>query len=230
MIEKTRNKNFIYLDEIDPSIKVSLRYATEENFTGKPVAGYSSSTRLIITHDAAVALKKVQQDVQKDDYCLVIYDAYRPQEAVDYFMEWSIDLTEQSKKSFYYPRVNKEKVFDLGYVAFRSGHSRGSTVDLTIIEKGKELHPVVPSVRTLKNGFSILFLDDGTVDMGSSFDLFDTASHFENNVIHEKYKPLRSYLHNIMITHGFRPIQEEWWHFTLENEAYPDTYFNFPIE
>jgi D-alanyl-D-alanine dipeptidase len=225
-----RAQGFVYLEEVDSTIRTSLRYATDENFLGHPVAGYKSQEHVIVTYPTALALKKVQEEVQKDGYCLVVYDAYRPQQAVDSFMEWSTNLTAQSKKSFYYPRVNKEDVFDLGYVAKRSGHSRGSTVDLTIIENNKEIHPVIASVRVLKDGFSILFLDDGTVDMGSSFDLFDIASHYENDLIPAEYKIMRKYLHNVMIKHGLKGIAEEWWHFTLENEPFPTNYFNFPVQ
>lgn len=231
--DEARAKGFVYLHEIDPTILVSLRYYSNENFVGSHVDGYKKSV-VIMTRQAAEALKKVQDEVIKDGYCLVVYDAYRPQRAVNHFMRWSEDVLNQAKKSHYYPRVNKADVFELGYVAKRSGHSRGSTVDLTIIEIGHELHDIIEKNRTLLDGYSIKYLDDGTVDMGSSFDLFDIASHFENNVVEEKYKALRTYLKAVMEKHGFNNYAEEWWHFTLKNEPFPkyrdDSYFNFPIE
>ena len=142
--------------------------------------------------------------------------------------------TIQLKKEYYFPRVDKAKVFELGYVSKRSGHSRGSTVDLTLIEYGKALHKVQALKRTLLDGSKIQFLDDGTVDMGSSFDLFDPASHFENNLIEETFKKRRAYLKAVMEKHGFKNYANEWWHFTLKNEPYPadqdNSYFNFTIE
>ncbi len=221
---------FVSLNTIDPTIHISLRYASHDNFVGKPLIGYNSSTKVFLTKKAAQALQRVQQEVQKDGYSLVIYDGYRPQQTVDYFIEWSKDLTDQQHKALYYPYVDKERVFEMGYVACRSGHSRGSTVDVTLIKNNKKLHPIIVSHRTLLDGRTIPFLDDGTVDMGSSFDLFDVASHYENKVIPECYKPLRSYLRTVMEKHGFKGYAEEWWHFVLKNEPFPDTYFNFPVE
>ncbi len=231
--QQARDKGFVYLHEVDPTIRVSLRYLGNENFVGKPVDGYKANV-VVMTRPAAEALKKVQQAVGKDGYSLVVYDAYRPQQAVDHFVRWGYDVKGQATKSRYYPRIDKKNVFEQGYVATKSGHSRGSTVDLTIIKKDDQLHDVEISQRMLKDGFSIPFLDDGTVDMGSSFDLFDVASHTENKVIDEKYKPLREYLTQVMATQGFKNLPDEWWHFTLHNEPYPadqdSSYFNFPIE
>lgn len=231
--EIAKANGFVYLHEIDPSIIVSLRYATNENFVGKPVDGYKKPV-LIVTKQTAHALKKVQTEVKKDGYCLVIYDGYRPQQAVDHFVRWSEQISDQSKKKQYYPRVNKADVFELGYVAKRSGHSRGSTVDLTLIKDGQKPHHVKEKERTLLDGYKITFLDDGTIDMGSSFDLFDNASHYENNVIKDEYKKLRTYLKTVMEKHGFKNYAEEWWHFTLKDEPHSpqqdSSYFNFAIE
>jgi D-alanyl-D-alanine dipeptidase len=233
MSEEARGRNFVYLHEIDPTILVSLRYHSDENFVGKPVDGYKKSV-VILTRQAAEALKKVHDTVKKDGYRLVVYDAYRPQQAVNHFMRWGEKVEDQSTRSHYYPRVNKADVFELGYVAKRSGHSRGSTVDLTLIKDGQELHEIQEKNRVLLDGYTITFLDDGTVDMGSSFDLFDKASHFENDLIEERFKALRTYLKAVMEAHGFKNYSEEWWHFTLKNEPFPadrdDSYFNFTIE
>jgi D-alanyl-D-alanine dipeptidase len=233
MVPQAREKGFVYLHEIDPTIQVSLRYYGNENFLGRRVKAYKKPV-LMMTRQAAQALKKVQNDLKKDGYELVIYDAYRPQDAVDNFMAWSLAINDQIKKEQYYPRVDQARVFELGYVAERSGHTRGSTVDLTIIKKGQKVHDVVEKKRTLLDGFTITFLDDGTVDMGSSFDLFDVASHYENSVIPQEYKTMRTYFHDLMLRHGFKQSPREWWHFTLENEPYPanldSSYFNFAIE
>ena len=231
--EETPSKGFVYLHEIDPTILVSLRYQSNENFVGKPVDGYKKPV-VIMTKQAAKALKQAQAAVKKDGYCLVVYDAYRPQKAVDHFVRWSKEIEDQVKKTAYYPRVDKARVFELDYVAERSGHSRGSTIDLTIIKDGNRLHEVTERERTLLDGFTTTYLDDGTVDMGSSFDLFDKASHHENNLVAERYKKLRMYLKNIMETYGFKKYPNEWWHFTLKNEPYPanldSSYFDFDVE
>lgn len=227
-----RSKGFVYLHEVEPTIQLSLRYNSNENFLGRPVKGYRKNY-CILTRQTAQALKKVQEDVKKDGYCLVVYDAYRPQKGVTNFMDWSKDINDQVKKDQYYPRVDKARVFELGYVAEKSGHSRGSTIDLTLIKLGEKVHDIKVSDRKLMDGFTIKFLDDGTVDMGSSFDLFDVASHYENNVIDPVYKELRTYLKNIMEKNGFKNYAEEWWHFTLKNEPYASdkdsSYFNFAV-
>jgi D-alanyl-D-alanine dipeptidase len=231
--EEARSKGFVYLHEIDPSILISLRYYGSENFVASPVDGYKKPV-VILTRQAAEALKRVQKEVGEKGYSLVVYDAYRPQQAVDHFMRWSEAVADQAKKNQYYPRVNKAEVFDLGYVAKKSGHSRGSTVDLTIIANGQGLHGIQEKERVLSDGYRIKILDDGTVDMGSSFDLFDRASHFENELIQDEHKALRAYLKTVMEKHGFKNYSEEWWHFTLRNELFPanqdSSYFNFPIE
>ncbi len=230
--ELARTKGFVYLNEVDPTILVSLRYITPKNFVGTPVDGYKKP-HLVLTRQAAEALKKVQADVKKDGYSLVVYDAYRPQQAVDHFVRWS-KSTDQSTKAQYYPYVDKTKVFELGYIAERSGHSRGSTIDLTIIKDGETPHEIQESERILLDGKPIKFLDDGTVDMGSSFDFFGPASHFENDLIEKEFKARRAYLKTIMEKHGFKDYAEEWWHFTLKNEPYPadqdSSYFNFAID
>lgn len=231
--EYARSKGFVYLHEVDSSIPVSLRYISNENFLGRPVNGYVKPV-VVLTQQAAQALKEVQAEVQKDGYSLVVYDAYRPQRAVQNFMDWAVDIHDQVRKEQYYPRVNKADVFELGYVAARSSHSRGSTVDLTLIKEGENLHDIIVSERQLLDGYTIQFLDDGTLDMGSSFDLFDPASHHDNNLIAKEFKQRREYLRQVMLKNGFKDYAEEWWHYTLRNEPYPagqdNSYFDFVIE
>jgi len=231
--EEARALGFVYLHEIDPTIQISVRYASDENFIGQPVDGYKQPV-IILTRQAAEALKAVQEEVKKDGYSLLVYDAYRPQSAPDHFLRWSKDLHDQCKKAAYYPRVNKADVFELGYVAKRSGHSRGSTVDLTLIKKGDLIHDIIVSQRVLLNDYQVPFLDDGSVDMGSSFDLCDEASHDGSEVIPEEYQKLRRYLKEVMERHGFKIYALEWWHFTLNNEPFSadqdNSYFNFPVE
>lgn len=232
--DAARKKGFVFLHEVDPTILTSLRYATNENFVGTPIDGYKRADVVVLTKQAAKALKKVQCDVKNDGYSLVVYDAYRPQKAVNHFIRWSIDLVNQSKKNHYYPRVDKKSCFELGYISTRSGHSRGSTVDLTLIKIGHSLHKIQEQKRTLLDGFVINFLSDGTVDMGSSFDLFDTASHHKTTLVPQRFKAQRAYLTKKMLAHGFITFPEEWWHFTLKNEPYVasknSSYFDFDIE
>lgn len=228
-----RSKGFVCLDEIDPTIQRSLRYFTEENFLGTRVDGYKTD-RVVLLKEVALALKEVQKDFKKDGYCLVVYDAYRPQKAVDHFVRWTQDTQDQKKKSQYYPRADKDKFFELGYIAKRSGHSLGSRVDLTIIKKGKKPHAIVEKKRKLIDGFEIIYLDDGTIDMGSSFDLYDQASHISGNLITKKQKASRDYLQDVMQRHGFIAYPNEWWHFNIVNEPYSanldSSYFDFDIE
>ena len=196
---------------------------------GRKIDGYKAN-RVILTSEAAIALVKIQQELLKNGYSLVIYDAYRPQRAVDFFMKWSKDSNDQVAKEKYYPDINKADVFKLGYVAEKSGHSRGSTVDLSIIRIGDSLKPITFQKRQLKNGSIIPFLDDGSVDMSSSFDLFGEASHHDSNLIETEFLARRNYLRGIMKKNGFNDYPEEWWHYTLKNEPFPDTYFDFVVE
>ena len=226
---------FTYLDNVCKTIQTSVRYCSCENFLGCRVDGYHVR-RIVLTQAAAEALAKVQAAVQKDGYSLVVYDGYRPQRAVDHFVRWSEDNTDVSKKMQYYPFVDKQNLFDLGYIAKRSGHSRGSTVDLSLIRLGKQsLDTPVVSYRTfempLDDGQTITlpYLDDNTVDMGSSFDMLGEASHYDCSFIPSSCKVLREYLCLKMTEQGFEPYSQEWWHFTLNPEPFPDTYFDFEI-
>lgn len=219
-------KDFVFLTDIDPTIIENVRYYGVENFLGKPVPGYTKN-RIICTQQAASQLKKVQEDLKNQGFQLVVYDGYRPQKAVDAFMRWSTDSSDQQAKEQYYPNVDKKDVFTLGYVAEKSGHSRGSTFDLTLIPLSQSLKPITITKRLLKNGEEIPFLDDNTVDMGSSFDLFHIVSHHDTALIDESALQMRNLLRAIMKKHNFKDYQEEWWHYTLENEPYPNTYFDF---
>ena len=230
---QARNKGFVYIHEIDPTIIISARYAGTENFIGDIVDGYEENKNIaIMTKKTALALKKVQKDVNKDEYSLVIYDAYRPQHAVDHFVTWGKDIADQVTKHKYYPRIDKKTVFELGYVNARSQHSRGSTVDVTLIKTGKKIQRIKTKNRKLTDGTTVMFLDDGTVDMGTSFDLFDLASRYSSTLVSADARKNRTYLRTVMERHGFKGCGNEWWHFLLINEPYPkdqdSSYFNFP--
>jgi len=224
---------FTYLDLVSPSIQTQIRYSTDFNFVGKIVDGYMGS-RVICTNELANALDEVEKEIQKDGYHLVIYDTYRPQKAVDNFVVWGEDVADIKMKPEFYPHEKKADVFIDGYIATKSGHTRGSTVDLTIISKqAKLVFPPVQSHRIIKreNGTiaEIPYLNDGTVDMFSSFDLFDEVSHGLYSAIPEEAMNNRLYLKNVMEKHGFIALTEEWWHFTLSNEPFPQTYFDFDV-
>ncbi|MCL7763315.1 M15 family metallopeptidase [Polaribacter sp. Z014] len=198
---------FVYLSDLDKSIQLELRYFSNNNFIGKPIDGYHKNC-IIVTKASANALIKVQQSLRKKGLSLKIFDAYRPQQAVNHFVRWAKVLEDTLMKSVYYPDVPKSQLFKRGYIASKSGHSRGSTVDLTIVntKTGKEL------------------------DMGSSFDYFGNKSHYLSKIITPEQQKNRMLLRNIMAKYNFRPYNNEWWHFTLRHEPFPTTYFNFPIE
>lgn len=222
-------ESFVYLDQINPKIFSNLRYLTTENFMHEKVIGYKKN-RIIMTYKAAIALNEAWKVFNSKGYNIVIYDAFRPTRSVQNFVKWAEDKNaNQINKASYFPYVDHDKVFDEDYIANRSGHSRGSTIDISIIELGKSLQNVVRINRTLSDDRQIIFLDDNTIDMGSSFDLFDKASNTLSNLVTETSRQNRLFLKNVMELNGFVNYELEWWHFTLKDEPFPDTYFNFEI-
>lgn len=199
--------DFVYLSQAAPSIQQDIRYGTANNFIGKPLVGYENSV-CILTKPAADALLEVQKELSIKGLGLKIFDGYRPQMTVDQFVVWSRDSHDQRMKNAYYPRVNKADFFKLGYVAAKSGHTRGSTVDLTIID--------------LKS--------KNELDMGTHFDFMDELSHPDNHAVTQTQYNNRQILASVMEKYGFVPVETEWWHFTLRNEPFPNTYFNFPVK
>lgn len=200
-------KNFVELSQIAPSIKIEVRYASNNNFIGKPVNGYLTP-QIYMTKATAIALVNVQKELNKEGLGLKVFDAYRPQRAVDHFIRWCADESDTLMKSKYYPNVAKKDLIPKGYIAERSGHSRGSTVDLTIINLESK----------------------GELDMGTPWDYFGPESAYAFEKLTSEQKGNRKILHDLMLKHGFKPLKEEWWHFTLIDEPYPDTYFDFIIE
>ncbi|MEM8946600.1 MAG: M15 family metallopeptidase [Planctomycetota bacterium] len=200
---------FVDVSTVVPRLVVELRYLGEENFVGQPVDGYLKP-RCILTREAAEALKLVQLDLAEFYLGLKVFDAYRPQQAVDHFVRWAGDEAALERKSQYYPRVDKKHLFRDGYIASRSGHSRGSTVDLTLVD--------------LANA------EPAELDMGTPFDFFGRESWTNHQGLTAQQKANRLLLRELMKKHGFRPYAKEWWHFTLQNEPYPNQYFNFPVQ
>lgn len=216
-------QGFVYLKDVSPEIRQSVRYHSSENFTGKRVSGYGAP-KIILTEKAALALKKVNAELQKEGFTLVVYDGYRPQMAVDEFLNWGRSH-EQSKKSYYFPEISKEDIFKRGFVSGKSSHSRGSTVDLTIIQNELQVCKVKP----IKRG-KFIFLDDCTEDMGMHWDFLGSESWAESPLMAKEFNEKRKFLVAKMEKYGFKVAKGEWWHFTLKDEPYPKTYFNFKIQ
>lgn len=198
---------FVDLKKIVPGIEIDLRYYGNHNFLGRPVDGYKREVAYA-TLEAGLALQALQKDLQKEGLGIKVFDAYRPQQAVDHFKRWAKDIKDTLAKAAFYPEVDKRDLFKLGYIAERSGHSRGSTLDLTLI--------------TLK--------DKKELDMGSPFDYFGEKSHHNYRHLTETQKANRKKLRGLMEKHGFKALDEEWWHYTLKNEPFKDKYFDFPIK
>ena len=204
-------QGFVYVKDVIPDVIEELRYNTSNNFTGSHVDGYEAN-RAILTVEAAKALKGAADELRSKGYVIKIFDAYRPQSAVNNFVRWSLSADERTKAD-YYPTLSKKSLFG-PYIARKSGHSRGSTVDMTICYKdsGKE------------------------VDMGGHFDFFGQASHptftgkYPLGEVTAAHKQQRMMLRGVMTRHGFKGIVNEWWHFVLKNEPHPNTYYNFPVK
>ncbi|WP_242085378.1 M15 family metallopeptidase [Aestuariivivens sediminis] len=200
-------EGFVDASRAIPNINVELRYYGSNNFVGRPINGYHAN-KLILTQPTVQALRSVQKELLQKNLSLKVYDGYRPQRAVNDFIYWAHQLNDTINKNIFYPKVHKKDLFKEGYIASKSGHSRGSTVDLTIIN--------------LNTGEPL--------DMGSPYDYFGIDSWVAFKSITEAQKSNRMLLQNVMLKHGFRNYPKEWWHFTLKNEPYPDRYFDFPIE
>ena len=197
---------FVLLADFVPHIIQEIRYHSTYNFVGERIDGYEEPVA-ILTREAARAFKDASNELYVKGYMMKVFDAYRPARAVKHFVLWGIEDTDIRMKPYFYPKLEKQELFIKEYVAKQSSHSRGSTVDVTLLDMatGKE------------------------VDMGSPFDMFDEISHPDYRGITEEQYENRMLLQSQMIRCGFKPIDNEWWHFTLENEPYPDTYFEFPV-
>ncbi len=200
-------ENFVYAKEVIPNLRSDLRYYSSNNFIGKPVDGYIKP-KCILTTKAAEALKNVQVELGRLGFGLLIYDAYRPQKAVDQFIKWAEDPTDTIMKSKFYPNIDKKDLFSKEYIAKKSGHTRGSTVDLTIV--------------SLTTGHIL--------DMGSAYDLFDDKSATDYPNITRNQRAVRLLLKRRMEKHGFKSHSKEWWHYTLAKEPFPKKYFDFEVE
>ncbi len=227
----TIKDRFVDVQKYIPSVVMDIRYFTPHSFVGQRVDGYNAP-KCLLTREAADALKKVQSDLKPFSLSLKIYDCYRPQRAVNHFVRWAKDINDTRTKKEFYPTVDKSRLFADGYIAEKSGHSRGSTIDLTIV-------PVpTPAQETYKPGQELFacFLPaekrfgDNSVDMGTGFDCFHKRAHTANGEVNPDQRMRRLLLKSLMEKHGFGNYELEWWHFTLKAEPFPDTYFDFPID
>jgi zinc D-Ala-D-Ala dipeptidase len=220
---------FLEIREIIPDIVLDLRYQTTHNFLGVKVDGYIAE-KCYITKAAADSLSKVQAELRKFNLTLKVYDAYRPQRAVNHFVRWANNLGDTLTKKEFYPSVNKSRLFLDGYIAEKSGHSRGSTIDLTIVpipfseQPEYDVNNQCECYKPIEERFK-----DNSIDMGTGFDCFSVLSHTENPDISSQQRVNRLLLVSLMEKYGFKNLPEEWWHFTLRNEPFPKTYFDFEI-
>ena len=198
--------DFVEITEVIPDAILEIRYYSTYNFVGTRIDGYRQPTALL-TREAADSLRAVSDDLLAQGYRLKIFDAYRPQCAVDHFVRWAADVSDTLMKPYFYPDLDKSVLFEQEYIMKKSGHTRGSTVDLTLFDMATERE----------------------VDMGGTFDWFGIESHPDYKDITPQQYANRMILREAMLRHGFKPISSEWWHFTLADEPYPDTYFTFPV-
>jgi D-alanyl-D-alanine dipeptidase len=222
-------KGFVYLRDIDPTIVQDIRYAGSHNFVGRPVKGYLAA-ECILGVSAANALKAVQTKLAEKKLSLIVWDCYRPKRAVDDFFQWSRDPAHVEMKAEFYPRTDKAKLFDLGYIARRSAHSRGSTVDLGIVPAGSSFvaapnPPQSPKPCTSPKGERF---EDGAIDFGTGYDCLDVLAGTSNALAGEVALHNRQMLKSYMEGAGFRPYAKEWWHFELANEPFHDG-FDFEV-
>ncbi len=200
-------KGFVYVEKKIPDIKTELRYFTNNNFIGQKITGYNKDV-CILSSQATNALKKVQDELKSFNLSIKIFDAYRPQRAVNHFIKWARALNDTVKKHEYYPDVDKKDLFKDQYIATRSRHSSGSTLDVTLVD-----------------------LDTGEeLDMGTPYDYFGPQSWIHFIRLTTQQKANRLLLQTVMTKHGFRPYPWEWWHFTLRGEPFKDQHFDFPVE
>lgn len=200
------HEGFVDLAEAIPGVRADIRYATARNLTGHPLAGYLAP-KALATREAAAALSVAFEEARRRGYGMLIYDAYRPQKAVLDFVRWSQEPETNATKAEFYPELEKGMLFPLGYIAERSGHSRGSTVDLTLTDGA-----------------------GAPLDMGTDFDFMGDKSHHGAAGLTEAQTSNRELLRAIMTAAGFAPYENEWWHYRLTGEPYPDTYFDFDIK
>ncbi|WP_019215243.1 M15 family metallopeptidase [Legionella tunisiensis] len=218
---------FVYLHDVAPDIIEDLRYAGSNNFVGHPIPGYQTA-RCILTQAAAEQLAKAEKAAVAKGYRFKVYDCYRPQTAVNAFYKWSQNTRDLQTKMTFYPREEKRLLFARGYIALHSGHSRGSTVDLTLVKIGAK-QPRTSGKPSRCYSQTTAHIDDDSINTGTRFDCLDVSANLSYQKLSKEQKANRRLLQALMVSYGFVPYDKEWWHFTLKNEPYPKTYFDFPV-
>jgi zinc D-Ala-D-Ala dipeptidase len=223
-------RGLVYLREIDPTIVQDIRYAGSHNFVGRPIRGYLAA-ECILSAAAANALATVQKMLVEKSLSLIVWDCYRPKRAVEDFLQWSKDPTHSEMKAEFYPRTNKEQLFDLGYLAKRSAHSRGSTVDLAMVPTAFSSVPPPNPLQSLKACTSPKSerFEDGTIDFGTGYDCLDVLANTSNPLAGRIALHNRQTLRTCMKAAGFRSYAREWWHFELVNEPFNRDGFDFEV-
>lgn len=220
---------FVYLKDIAPDIEQDIRYASRQNFVGQIIDGYQKG-QCILTRKAAKALNQVQKSARKLGYGLKVYDCYRPQRAVNAFYHWSQNSPPPTYDPAYYPRVKKSQLFQKGYIARYSGHSRGSTVDLTLIPLKKTQIKRQKTIQEKCFSSTSSYLNDNSIDMGTRFDCLDPSAHFRWPMQSKRQFVNRKLLRKLMHQAGFKPYDKEWWHFRLGTETFSKRYFDFLVK
>ncbi|MFE6780013.1 M15 family metallopeptidase [Streptomyces sp. NPDC057702] len=223
-------REFVALRDVDPTILQEMRYRTPHNFVGRRIDGYRQPL-CVLTAPAARALHRAQRALLRQGYSLKVYDCYRPQRAVDHFVRWARDLDDQRMKAEFYPQVDKSRLFADGYIAEKSGHSRGSTLDLTLVRLPAAVtRPYLPG-EPLTSCYAPRGerFPDNSVDTGTGFDCFDTLAHTLDPRVAGERRAHRLLLKNTLERVGFHNLPQEWWHYTYQPEPFPDTYFDFPV-
>ena len=224
-------EGFVDIQKVIPEVIIDIRYYGPHNFVGEKVDGYMAP-KCMLTRQAAESLANVQKELAPFSLSLKIYDCYRPQRAVDHFVRWAKEIDNTKTKKEFYPTVDKANLFRDGYIDSKSGHSRGSTVDLTLVPLPLPKQPDYIQGQKLYECYlpAEKRFGDNSIDMGTGFDCFHELSHTANQNIGHQQKINRLILKALMEKHGFKNYDLEWWHYTLKNEPYPDTYFDFVIE
>lgn len=229
-IVKEKPTDFVNLKQAIPQIQTDIRYYTTHNFVGRRINGYEAPVCLV-TGATANALKTVEEQLLTKGLTLKVYDCYRPQTAVNDFATWATQTTNLKMRTEFYPTVDKKNLFKDGYIAYQSGHSRGSTLDLTIVPNLSVIPQYNPhAVQVDCTASQSLRFPDNSLDFGTGFDCFSLVAHPDYQQLSAQIKANRLLLQSLMQQAGFKVLAEEWWHFTLVNEPYPNTYFDFPIK
>lgn len=230
ILTTNRPDDFVNVQQIIPQVQTDIRYDSNHNFVGRKIKGYEAPVCLL-TKKTAEALKTVETKLLIKGLTLKAYDCYRPQTAVNDFAKWATEINNVTMRDEFYPNITKANLFKEGYIAYQSGHSRGSTIDLTIVPLNSVIPPYDPKTKLVactapqKERFS-----DNSVDFGTGYDCFSPMSHPSYPYLSSEAKKNRALLRGLMGQAGFKPLATEWWHFTLIHEPYPNTYFDFPVE